>query len=58
MNMLLLNEHITIESYNLKYIDKNAIAKANLKVAIDCVNSVGGIALPRFTESSGCKQPY
>ena len=30
----------------LPYVDREAIARARFKVAIDCVNSVGGIALP------------
>ncbi len=47
-----VDEHIN-RIINLKYIDKNAIAKANLKVAIDCVNSVGGIALPRLLKALG-----
>ena len=31
---------------NLKLVDVEAIRKANFTVAIDCVNSVGGIAIP------------
>ncbi len=37
----------------LKLVDTNAIKQANLKVAIDCVNSVGGIAIPRLLKALG-----
>ncbi|HEX3008758.1 MAG TPA: phosphoglucosamine mutase [Bacteroidales bacterium] len=40
----------------LKYVNKDAIAKANLKVSIDCVNSVGGIVLPRLLKALGVKE--
>jgi phosphomannomutase len=40
----------------LKLVDKNIIAQANLKVAIDCVNSVGGIAIPRLLKALGVKE--
>jgi phosphomannomutase len=39
----------------LKYVNKDAIAKANFKVSIDCVNSVGGIVLPRLLKALGVK---
>ena len=49
-------------SYNQKHIDSvlaldlvdvAAIRKANFRVAIDCVNSVGGIILPQLLEQLG-----
>ena len=49
-------------SYNQKHIDSvlaldlvdvEAIRKANFRVAIDCVNSVGGIILPQLLEQLG-----
>lgn len=39
----------------LKLVDREAIRKANFKVAIDCVNSVGGIILPMLLEQLGVK---
>ncbi|MBQ8674369.1 MAG: phosphoglucosamine mutase [Bacteroides sp.] len=52
-------------SYNQKHIDSvlaldlvdvEAIRKADFRVAIDCVNSVGGIILPQLLEQLGVKQ--
>ena len=54
------------ETYNQKHIDavlslplvdREAIRKAGFKVAIDCVNSVGGVILPMLFEQLGveCK---
>ncbi len=49
-------------SYHKKHIDKildlalvdlEAIRKADFKVAIDCVNSVGGLAIPQLLEALG-----
>lgn len=37
----------------LKLVDAEAIRKAGLRVAIDCVNSVGGIILPKLLERLG-----
>lgn len=39
----------------LKLVDVDAIRKANFRVAIDCVNSVGGIILPELLERLGVK---
>ncbi len=39
----------------LKLVDVDAIRKANFTVAIDCVNSVGGIILPGLLEALGVK---
>ncbi len=41
---------------NLPYIDVEAIAKADLKVAVDAVNSTGGIAIPILLQALGVKQ--
>jgi phosphomannomutase len=37
----------------MKYVDVTAIGKAGFKVAIDCVNSVGGIILPNLLKKLG-----
>lgn len=39
----------------LKLVDKAAIEKANFTVAIDCVNSVGGLAIPAVLKALGVK---
>lgn len=39
----------------LDLVDKALIEKANFKVAIDCVNSTGGIALPKLLDRLGVK---
>lgn len=49
-----VDEHIE-QIVKLKYVDVDAISKANFKVAIDCVNSVGGIAIPRLLKTLGVK---
>lgn len=38
---------------SLKLVDVEAIRKANFRVAIDCVNSVGGIILPELLKRLG-----
>ena len=52
-------------TYNQKHIDNvlaldlvdvDAIRKANFRVAIDCVNSVGGIILPELLKQLGVQQ--
>ena len=40
---------------NLSLVDVEAIRKAGFTVAIDCVNSVGGIAIPALLEALGVK---
>jgi len=40
----------------LELVDVEAIRKANFRVAIDCVNSVGGIVIPELLEALGVKQ--
>jgi len=37
-------------------VDIEAIRKANFRVVIDCVNSVGGIVIPELLEALGVKQ--
>jgi phosphomannomutase len=60
-----LGEYTTNTTYIQKHIDailalplvnKKAIAKRNFKVAIDCVNSTGGIAVPMLLEQLGVTQ--
>jgi phosphomannomutase len=45
-------EHIN-NILNLKLVDVEAIKKANFSVAVDCVNSVGGIIIPQLLEKLG-----
>lgn len=40
----------------MKLVDVEAIKKAGFRVAIDCVNSVGGIILPKFLKKLGVKE--
>ena len=56
--------HITHKDYlpyhvqdvmELKLVDKAAIEARNYTVAIDCVNSVGGLAIPAILEALGVK---
>ena len=39
----------------LKLVDREAIARRNFTVAIDCVNSVGGLAIPAMLRALGVK---
>jgi phosphomannomutase len=39
----------------LELVDKNAIKNAGFRVAIDCINSVGGIIVPQLLKSLGVK---
>lgn len=56
-----LSEDDTMKDYHiqsvldLKLVDIDAIRKADFKVAIDCVNSVGGIVLPDLLKKLGVK---
>ncbi|MBO7379048.1 MAG: phosphoglucosamine mutase, partial [Bacteroidales bacterium] len=59
--------HITEKDYtdyhieqvlNLKLVNKEAIEKANFTVMCDCINSVGGIVIPRLLKALGVKQVY
>jgi phosphomannomutase len=56
--------HITRKDYlpyhikqvlKLALVNKDAIARRNFTVAVDCVNSVGGIAIPAVLEALGVK---
>lgn len=40
----------------LKLVHPEAIAKANLKVVVDAVNSIGGIVIPRLLRALGVKE--
>jgi phosphomannomutase len=40
----------------LPYIDVEAIRKANFKVAVDAVNSIGGVAIPAMLAALGVQQ--
>lgn len=48
-------KHINLVK-NLELVDVDAIREANFKVAIDCVNSVGGVVLPRLLNELGVKK--
>ena len=57
-----IGHYIKDDSYDQKHIDSvlalelvdvEAIRKANFKVAIDCVNSVGGVVLPKLLKQLG-----
>lgn len=52
-----LNSHIR-KIINLPYVELQAIKQANFKVAIDCVNSVGGLALPKLLNALGVSDVY
>jgi len=47
-----INRHIQ-SILALPYVDVNAIKEKNFKVAIDCVNSTGGIAVPALLKALG-----
>lgn len=47
------NQKHILNVLGLDLVDVEAIRKANFKVAIDCVNSVGGIILPDLLEQLG-----
>lgn len=50
-----LDAHIK-EVLDLALVDVEAIKKANFKVAIDCVNSVGGLVIPQLLKALGVKE--
>ncbi|HVW14223.1 MAG TPA: phosphoglucosamine mutase [Mucilaginibacter sp.] len=39
----------------LPLVDRNAVAKANFSIAIDCVNSTGGLFVPALLEALGVR---
>jgi phosphomannomutase len=47
-----INKHIE-KIIKLPLVDKKAIKDAGFRVAIDCVNSTGGIAIPRLLKALG-----
>jgi phosphomannomutase len=50
-----IEQHVS-EILKLSLVDVQAISKANFKVAIDAVNSTGGIAIPILLEKLGVKK--
>ncbi len=52
-----LHEHIQ-SILSLDLVDTKAIKDANFRVAIDCVNSVGGIAIPELLYALGVKEIF
>ena len=52
-----LHEHIQ-SVLSLALVDKDAISAANFRVAIDCVNSVGGTAIPELLYALGVKEIF
>lgn len=50
-----LEKHIE-QILNLPLVDAEAIRKANLKVAVDAVNSVGGFSIPAMLDALGVTQ--
>jgi phosphomannomutase len=51
-NLEMNNMHIQ-NILNLSYVDANAIRRSDFTVAIDCVNSVGGIIIPELLNALG-----
>jgi phosphomannomutase len=49
------DKHIQAVS-DLKLVDIEAITRADFEVAIDCVNSVGGIIIPKLLKALGVKK--
>ncbi len=50
-----IDKHIE-KILKLKMVDVEAIKQRNFKVVIDCVNSTGGIALPKLLKALGVEQ--
>jgi phosphomannomutase len=55
INNSYINKHIEL-LLNHPLVDVEAIRKRNFKIAIDCVNSTGGIAVPLLLEALGVKE--
>jgi phosphomannomutase len=52
-------EKIHIEQVlSLKLVDTEAIKKAGFRVAVDCVNSVGGLVIPQLLRALGVAEVY
>lgn len=54
-NNTYFDKHIN-EVLNLELVDPELIKKADFKVVIDCVNSTGGIVLPKLLDALGVKE--
>lgn len=52
-----LHEHIN-SILSLELVDRDAIKAANFRVAVDAVNSVGGMAVPELLYSLGVKEVF
>ncbi|GAA4920679.1 phosphoglucosamine mutase [Mucilaginibacter defluvii] len=52
-----LQKHIDL-ILNLPLVDKEAIKQANFKIAVDCVNSTGGIYVPALLKALGVETIY
>ncbi len=50
-----LDDHINL-ILSQNFINKNCIVSKSIAVAVDGINSVGGVAIPRFLESLGIKK--
>lgn len=50
-----LDRHIQ-HVLNLKLVDREAIAARNFKIVVDCVNSTGGIVIPKLLKALGVIQ--
>lgn len=46
-------DHHIAQVLALRLVDKEAIAQAGFRVAVDCVNSVGGVVIPRLLRALG-----
>lgn len=55
LNTTYIDYHIR-EVLAMPFVDTDAIRKARLRVAIDCVNSTGGIALPPLLDALGVEE--
>ena len=55
INNTYFDKHIN-EVLNLELVDPELIKKADFKVVIDCVNSTGGIVLPKLLDALGVKE--
>lgn len=50
-----IQDHID-QILSLDLVDRDAIAKANFKIVIDCVNSTGGLCVPELLHALGVQQ--
>src|SRR5690606_5348885 len=57
LNDTYLQKHID-EILSLELVDVNAIRKANFKVAVDAVNSTGGVFVPALLKALGVETVY